>query len=153
MTLAKQKAKSLDVLIAAGLRFAQRFGWEFVLARMTAGVPADRRIVFDPANLPRVIASTSMVIAQGGSAFGNDLSMMFHDFRPALSDQWPLHILAGAEDPVYSLSGIEAMADGRTCTFEVIPNASQRVYDAAPQQVARAICEAVERSRSRRFTS
>ncbi len=148
LTLAKQQAKALDVIVAAGVRLARRFGWEFVLARMAAGVPADRRVMFDPANIARVMASTSMVMAQNGMAFTRDCLMMFHDFRPALSSRWPLHIVAGAQDPVYPPAGVAEMAAAGLCSFELVDGAAQGVYNAAPEQVARAICAAAARSRA-----
>ncbi|WP_448501249.1 hypothetical protein [Sphingomonas sp.] len=148
IALAHQRAQSLKVIVAAALRFARRFGWEFVLARMSAGVPADMRVIFDPANLPRVLASTSMVVAQDAAAFVRDLDLLFHDFRPALSPRWPLHFLSGTEDPIYPLSGVGEMAAKGLCTYEPVPKAGQRVYDAAPRQVASAICAAVDRTRA-----
>lgn len=147
IALAHQRAQSLKIIVAASLRLARRFGWEFVLARMSAGVPADRRVIFDPANLPRVLASTSMVVAQDAAAFIADLDLLFHDYRPALSPRWPLHFLAGTEDPIYPLSGVAEMAAQCLCTFERVQGAGQRVYDAAPSAVASAICAAVERSK------
>lgn len=140
--LAYKQAKALNVIVAAGLRLARRYGFEFVLARMAAGSPADRKVLFDPANLARVMASTSMVAAQDGTAFTRDLSLMFHDFRPSLSPDCPLHMLAGEDDPIFPLSGVIALAEAGPCSFEPVPNAAQGVYHSAPQQVARAICMA-----------
>lgn len=147
IALAHQRAQSLKIIIAASLRFARRFGWEFVLARMAAGVPADRRVIFDPDNLPRVLASTSMVVAQNAAAFTDDLALLFHDFRPALSPRWPLHFLAGTEDPIYPISGVAEMAAQGLCSYEPVTDAGQRVYDAAPHAVAAAIRAGAERSK------
>jgi DNA-binding CsgD family transcriptional regulator/pimeloyl-ACP methyl ester carboxylesterase len=140
--LAYRRAKALDVIIAAGLRLARRYGVEFVLARATASSKADREALFNPDNLGRVMASASMVIAQDGSAFTRDLSLMFHDFRPALAQACPLHILAGEVDPIFPLWGVEEMADAGLCTFEIVPGAGQDLYYSALDQVAAAICHA-----------
>jgi pimeloyl-ACP methyl ester carboxylesterase len=98
--------------------------------------------LFNPDNLARVMASASMVLAQDGSAFTRDLSLMFHDFLPALKQACPLHILAGEVDPVFPLWGVKQLADAGLCSYEVVPGAGQDLYYSALEQVAEAICRA-----------
>ncbi|KPF62442.1 transcriptional regulator [Porphyrobacter sp. AAP60] len=140
--LAHKRAKSLEVIVAAGLRLARRYGVEFVLARATAASQPDREALFHPDNLARVMASASMVIAQDETAFTRDLSLMFHDFLPALSPTCPLHMLVGEFDPIFQPVGVGAMAEAGLCTYEIVPGAGQFVYYSAPDQVAEAICGA-----------